>query len=291
LSFLQGALLCLPLQAQTLNSVSFCLLDAKTNKAVLYANVVVLGTSRGTFSDSDGCVQLYMSKEDTIAISAVGYTTKKVGIDELPDAGTIYLLPQEVFLNEVEIEGNRNFQFKHFAHHKNKPKGAFGASIASLRYFSIPSDTQYLLEQATIRFSALGINKRNPILQNNKPMLVRLLVLATDSASTPGNNILNKDIVQRIEPKQKFVRFQVPPLALPENGVFVGVEFIGYYNDEELIPFKETNLNRLRQFMTALATDSHDTHSWVRKNINSNWERTGNFDQIYNFCYGIKVAY
>lgn len=93
MSFLQGALLYLPAQAQIVAPVNFCLLDAKTNEAVLYANVVILGTSRGTFSNSDGCVQLHLSKEDTIAISAVGYTSKSLTLNDISGAGDIYLLP------------------------------------------------------------------------------------------------------------------------------------------------------------------------------------------------------
>ena len=122
-------------------------------------------------------------------------------------------------------------------------------------------------------------------------MLVRLLVFASDSASTPGKNLLNVDVVQRVEPKQKFVRFQIPPLVVPKGGLFVGVEFIGYFDDEEFIPFKETNLNRLRQFMTALATDAQVSYSWVRKDITSSWEKLGHLGQMYNFCYGIKLIY
>lgn len=62
--------------------VSGTVIDAVSGKPLIGANILVVGTSHGATTDANGKYQLTVpSLQDTLRISYIGYTTKKVPID------------------------------------------------------------------------------------------------------------------------------------------------------------------------------------------------------------------
>ncbi|MDZ7689610.1 MAG: carboxypeptidase-like regulatory domain-containing protein [Balneolaceae bacterium] len=89
------------LSAQTITGT---VLDVETKEPLGGANISITSTDRGTTSAADGTFSLEISqKAETLTISYVGYSTKKV---EPEQNMTIYLSPT-ISLEEVVIQAVR----------------------------------------------------------------------------------------------------------------------------------------------------------------------------------------
>ena len=275
------------LKAQSITR--FVILDSASQEAVPFVNVAVKNTTRGTFSNTNGIVEIFFLESDTLTISAIGYKSMCAVLKDI-NSDTLYLKPNELILSEVQVSSNRRFKKKRIANHRNKLSGGFSSALAALRRYTLDSNEEFLLEKVSIRFFQKGINRRNPLIQKVKPMLVRLLVMAPDSIQKPGLTLLTKDIVQRVEPKQEYAHYELDAILLPKT-FFVGVEYLGYFNGDTFIPFSNSSWQESTQFASAFSTETLNLYSWYKQDYASGWRQLGPMGKIYNFSFGIELVY
>ncbi len=84
------------------------LLDKKSKKPIPYASIFVKDQLRGTSSNFDGTFQLQISEGDSLIFSSIGYETLTLTKIDLKD--TIFLHPQTIKLNEVQIKPRKKFK-------------------------------------------------------------------------------------------------------------------------------------------------------------------------------------
>ena len=93
---------------QTLAQITGVLKDAKTGEPIPYANVFYEGKGVGGITDMDGRFQVDKFPEwKALVFSSVGYTTKKVPIDNRTKELEVMLEPLEYTLNEVVVKPKR----------------------------------------------------------------------------------------------------------------------------------------------------------------------------------------
>lgn len=93
---------------QTLAQITGVLKDAKTGEPIPYANVFYEGKGVGGITDMDGRFQVDKFPEwKALTFSSVGYTTKKVPIDNRTHTLTVMMDPLEYSLNEVVVKPKR----------------------------------------------------------------------------------------------------------------------------------------------------------------------------------------
>jgi hypothetical protein len=85
------------------------------NDPVAYANVVVIGKSTGTISDTQGNFKLNLAKcndSDTLHFSMIGYESKSLALRQFKaeTAKTVYLKPAVYSLREVVCSPMRNYR-------------------------------------------------------------------------------------------------------------------------------------------------------------------------------------
>lgn len=78
--------------------------DAKTDSSIPFVNIGVLRTGRGTVSDKGGFFKLKVdSTSDTLMVSAIGYNTRRLKIEEVASTSEIQLEPKVYEMKGIEV--------------------------------------------------------------------------------------------------------------------------------------------------------------------------------------------
>ena len=86
--------------------------DSLGGSPVLFANVIVKGTTEGTITNENGLFELHTSKDNPVlVISCLGYTTKEISSSNIQN-GIILLKPRTNQLQEVVISGEKTKAFQ-----------------------------------------------------------------------------------------------------------------------------------------------------------------------------------
>ncbi|MFS4449313.1 carboxypeptidase-like regulatory domain-containing protein [Maribacter sp. 2307UL18-2] len=268
------------------------------NKEVISFSTISFGNGLGNFADEEG--RFVFAKEnykdvDTLFISAMGYAEKMVLTKALPK--DVLLKPEVSQLNEVVVSAPKQGKFKV---RKQKPKthGDIFASwlptveseVAVLfeRHEDKPSQISKLLLpiNAETKYKTKGKGKFATIFRVNfyknqgglpgQPIGYENMVFSIDE---------NEDKVFELDVKDEFI-------YIPENGIFVSLQVLGYENSKGRLAqtkqYREiktargiqkisTSFRPLLPFTNALPLE----HTFVRRVFlnNKKWQI---FDKSYN---------
>lgn len=116
---------------QNTRNITGLIRDSLSHEPVPFASVLLIGTERGVLSGDDGKFNLLTGlKGDSIEVSAMGYTTKRVRVGQTKK---IDLCPTGVLLNEVVARPKKEKYSK-----KNNPAVAFMEKIRARRDLNDP---------------------------------------------------------------------------------------------------------------------------------------------------------
>ena len=94
------------------HTISGVVRDANTKRTIDYVNIIAVGTNVGTITNADGEFSLKINKSlnvRTIQLSRIGYVNAMITINQNDNnAITVYLTPNAIMLNEVEVYSWRN---------------------------------------------------------------------------------------------------------------------------------------------------------------------------------------
>jgi hypothetical protein len=92
-------------------NISGTISDAKTGEPIPYANIILLGTDRGTASDMSGyyIIPNLQNSDYIIKIMMIGYKTLEIGFNLNPEQGKLNfeLIPEVIQGNEVKVSAQR----------------------------------------------------------------------------------------------------------------------------------------------------------------------------------------
>jgi len=223
--------------------------------------VAVEYDNTGFYTSIDGEFDLKMVISDSLKIRLLGYKTKKYKTSTLKD--TIFLQPNSYQLDEVILtrkqDKTKNIKFlkgaKSFGSLPLNPKSEIITSIN-------PSDEikNYFLDKIIIPFSKV-IEKKE--FKNTKiKAYVRIHIY-----NSINNNI--SESLYSSPPKdvnsftKDLVTFDISDqmIVLNENGIFIGLELIGYYLDSKA--YEKAN-SVIRPQLTSKRNDYFKSNSFLR---------------------------
>ena len=269
------------------------IVDSADRQPIAYVSVICKNNV-GTYADENGRFKLACSPSDTLFFSRIGYHSKFCVARNLPD--TIFLLSNNN-LKEVVIKTrktqNAGVELGYF---DNKRGGHF-TNVNQAALF-IENTTNQEVKISKIGFQVSNIKfsvseKENRV--SNSAIIVRPRIYGVANDGTPDKDLLVKDLSKKIAKNQKKIEFDISDLDLflPESGVFLSLEFIGYYFNKNEINFKAfdegSNNKELLQFTPAFSKDHSTPKSWYKQGYGSTWKLIRREDSQINFNFGIKL--
>tara|TARA_R110002096_G_scaffold39845_2_gene108652 strand:- start:800 stop:1633 length:834 start_codon:yes stop_codon:yes gene_type:complete len=96
--------LCSTITTYSQTTVEGTILDAETSQPIPYVNIGIPILMKGTVSDSNGKFTLgYNSKSDSVTISAIGYFTKKMTVENIFKNREVYLAPKVYQVEDIVV--------------------------------------------------------------------------------------------------------------------------------------------------------------------------------------------
>ncbi len=216
---------------------SITIKDSTNRESIPYATIS-FGNGLGNFADEDG--RFSFSKEkysdvDTLFISAMGYAEKAVLTEALPE--TILLKPEVSQLNEVIVSAPKNGKFK-----LRKRKPLSHADIFTSWLPTVESEVAVLFQRyeakpTQIAKLLLPINAESKYKSKGKGKFATIFRVNfyENQNGLPGDPTAYANIVFAISEKEdKVFELDVSSksIYIPENGIFVSLQVLGYANSK-----------------------------------------------------------
>jgi hypothetical protein len=203
--------------------------DSLTRKPISYATVSTPSISM--YCDSLGFFEIKNILDEDVFISCVGYKTKRVRIRR-GVYDTFYLSPTYKLLAPVSVGQYPWLKNPVIQLGKIEGKSKHSVNVASgltfLKYFDNPNKTKkYIIGNLSIR-----VNHATNIYE---PRKVRVRVFEAKSGIEIGEDILNASdvfLVDKIDDNILNIQLNRFFLEMPDNGCFIGLEFIKNGFDE-----------------------------------------------------------
>lgn len=197
--------------SQTVSSAGIrgTVIDAETGEAIIGANVVLVGTTRGAATDIEGkfLIQHLEPGTYTLVVSVVSYSKKRIENLKLSEGQTVYLSislkPDIIETEEVVVEARAVLSYEGALLTQQKKAASISDGTSAEQIRRTPDATT---SDALRRVTGVSI-------VDNKFVFVR---------GTPerySNTMLNGAIVATTEPDKRAFAFDILPSNLIENSV------------------------------------------------------------------------
>lgn len=263
--------------------------SAADHKPVKFASIAIRNSKDGTYTNLSGEFTISCSSVDSLAISAIGYKKAIYHCVTLPD--TILLKEEVVQLPEIIVSssGQRQRSISLGLYNK-KRAGAYTGAIATALYIA---NTERLDVHVSKVFFLLS---KVSWIYSQKPKYYKLLVrlklyTRNEIDNSPGEELLTSNIIEEIPEKQTDIVFDIDTLNIPfpAEGLFVALEFLGYYSNNQFKAFNSNDQNKYIQYKASF-TDQYSTPtSWTRLDYENDWRPLETGSTVYNFNFGIEV--
>lgn len=210
---------------------NFQIQNKTTAKPISYVTVLNKNTNTGTYTDENGCFVVDLQKADSIIVSCIGFETLEISLKANNQEKIIFLNPIVYCINEVEIKATTEPQNrKHLGYDKYKYdltiSNAPGATFVS--YIPNQEHLNLVIEEIII-----PTKKRNAISKRNNinDGFFRIHLFSVDqNTKKPDKELLTKnEIFNTSDFSNQKIKIDISEqnILLPEDGVFVGIEWLG----------------------------------------------------------------
>lgn len=194
----------------------------------------------------------------------MSYACQNFSVQELESSnGLIYLTPKPIELSTVIVNPSQN-NTRIIGYHNSKTtfKWGSGSGLIFANYFK----NKYP-EKPYISKVFVGMNNS---LKEKKNTLVRLRLYKPNSDNSPGEDLTTSNLHYVVKRTQKDLEFDIDSLniKIPEEGIVIGIEIIGFYKGKELI------ITQQGTYTIGICSTKDEN----RKNIGSAW-RYSYFDK------------
>lgn len=264
------------IQSQTLNK-KFIILDSDTKEAIPYVAVKFLNTDKGVYSNEKGIfVYKVIKGKDSIEISHINYSTKKLELSEL-SSETIYLKPTLNILDEIIVRENKYKEITIGFVKKKKTLSWFikpKTELATLiKYSKKINDSE--IKKIFIPIGKKTLSKNKETLNSSFNNIFRVS-LYSNVNNEPGIPLLEKPIIVKVNQNSKeIIEINVEKLNIDFSleGIFVAVEMIGKLDDngnviddsKNILPaFMFTDKKRKNIISTSFIKTVFGNNKWIK---------------------------
>jgi len=265
-------------------------LARKDSTEVPFATVFHKNSGKGTYADESGKFKLKIHSKDTLVVSSVGYKTKTIPGHLLNRR--IFLDEQIFHLDEIVIKEKSSYETLEIGFHEKKNVGAYlGGHSVALWIPNTIEKTSYI-KKFLINLDKSKVEYKNPKPESHKILLrIRLSFRNAEGAPSEKFFIPNEFIVEVLPNQEKIIIDALSEnLKLPKKGVFLIIDFMGYFNKHEFVPFSSFDQNRRIQYQAAISHKHESTYSWVKEHPGSDWKLL-DMGPGFNFNFGLQVVY
>lgn len=203
-------------------------LDSKTKNPIPYVNLSFLNTLKGTSTDEKGHFFLdlptpYLNKQ--LHISSLGYKDTIVVANEIFKAKRFEMVEESFELDEVVVSESFGNSAVLNPIRSNSLTSGFSSSstpwVLALYFPNIEAQEKYI-DKVTVFFQ-----KNNKFKRPTAKFRLRIYDVDSDT-KRPNTDILRKSIVLESNIEEDFVSIDLDAfnLKIPENGIFIGVEWL-----------------------------------------------------------------
>lgn len=256
---------------------------------VKFASVAIRNSNNGTYTNLSGEFTITCLSTDSLAISAIGYKKGKYHCTYLHD--TIFLNEEVTRLPEVIVSSKGKWQHTTLLGLYNKKQtGAYTGAISAALYIDNTERLNAYLSKTFFKLSKVSwIYSKKP---EYYKLLVRLKLYKRNAFDhSPDEEILTRNITQEISEKQTDIVFDIDSLNIPfpSDGIFVAIEFLGYYSNNQFKAFNSNDQNKYIQYKAAFTDQYNTPASWIRLDYDNDWRPLETGSTLYNFNFGIEV--
>ncbi len=290
------------------------LLDSVSKEPVQYANISIIHSPKGTYSNIKGCFELeFDCNSDSLFISMVGYKSLIVKIESLNllQEDTLFLVKNTYELNEVTIFANTKLKSdtKNLGYiNKASNISISGRSRSEIAVYI--NNTEYksaFIKEVVYEIKRHHIspkNKQKELIKDkrfeNFKTAVRVHLYTKDSVDgKPDKELLVENVVIILDEKFKDklkVDISKHNIILPKEGVFVGIEWLGLVDEitSNIVVDKKYHLNT----SVLLTTKLHEKITWMRHAAyGQDWgkkdmealQKLHKNNEILNAAFGISI--
>jgi len=193
--------------------------DDETGDPVSYASITSEKGER-LISDSSGKFLLVIRKQsnsnDSILISAIGYSSKKIAIKDLAGNNKVKLTHNEGMLQQVKVFASLKGDYRKFGYYREWDVKNEGGEIGYI--FDLPKNK-------------IQLGKVQVKINHNYDtcwLKLHLRDAATDGLSLPENEIVKKEIILPATTKYGLIEFDLnwETINIPTNRLYVGFELL-----------------------------------------------------------------
>ena len=283
------------LKAQDLISVNGKIIN-ENEIGIPFSHIIIKNKKDGTISDQNGIFEIYCSENDTLTISSIGYKRKSC----LCIKSLVVVLKEDVVsLDEVVVNSEKmTYTEKRLGNYNSKNVGTQIALSEAAIFIDNQDKISGLLVGLIFKLSKLRFNRgvdRNKALLKNKELLIRANIYKKSNTEFPGNTIDIGDLIAKINKRQQVIKFDLShhSISFPKEGLFISIEFLGYFDDKEFIPINIISRKGLLQF-APLLSDGHLTpNSYLRNSVGGSWIKNDVYTEnaYNNFNFGVLVEF
>ena len=193
--------------------------DDETGSPVSYASVMP-EKGEGVMTDSTGFFSFVIRKQsrlnDSIVISAIGYSPKRIAIKDLLGNHKVKLTPKDGMLEQVKVFASLKGDYRRFGYYREWKVKNQGGEIG------------YIFDLAR---NKIQIGKVQVKINHNYDtcwLKLHLRDAALSGLSLPENEILKKEIIIPATVKYGLVEFNLDwePIEIPTKRLYVGFELL-----------------------------------------------------------------
>ncbi len=256
---------------------------------VKFASVAIRNSNNGTYTNLSGEFTISCNSADSLTMSAIGYRKSIYHCSSLSD--TILLEEEPMQLPEVIVSSKEQRQHTTLLGLYNKNRtGAYTGAIAAALYIDNTGRLNAHLSKTFFKLSKVSwIYSKKP---KYYKLLVRLKLYKRNAFDrSPGEEVLTHDITQEISEKQTDIVFDIDSfnIPFPSDGIFVAIEFLGYYTGDQFKAFNSNDQNKYIQYKAAFTDQYITPASWIRLDYDNDWRPLETGSTVYNFNFGIEV--
>lgn len=255
----------------------FTVVDENTKEPIPFVNVHLKGKDVGTNSNMKGEFSIEFADSDTIVISAIGYEGREFLGQEIKSS--ILLKQKSYQLNEVTVRGSKIRRIR-LGNDQIKEAGFFRDSKIFVTLIKNSDLYGAVLKDIEIHLEHPATDKFKYILRPR---------IFANVSSSPGEDLLKNDLVIEIRKNQNkiLIDLETENITLPIGGCFIGVEFIGYYDEKNRFVSYHVNPAGTEQFAVSFGRGPGNSfflnrqHQWTKFNSSMN----------FDFRFGVRVLY
>lgn len=268
------------------------IVDHNTSEPLPYVTIVVKDKLIGTFSDEKGMFRLEYADGDSLIISYVGYERCSLFAKNVKDV--IRLKPAPHVFREITVSSSRKKIKQTLGIDRRKIESSMGGVLQYAMFIDNPEKRPGLIKNLHFEVTH-SVNRDKQDRMNAK---IRIRLYEKKSATgQPERDILTREKIVVVRPNQKDIRVDISEEAIlfPPEGLFVGVDILGFVNKSgKLVDY---HINEAKKHIRIPLTTSVNKPLTYINPIGQKWvlcetlnSRTGKLG-IANACFEITVEF